>query len=92
MPRSEPVAPITRTGLPFICPHCKAPCQTLRDLLTCHPRELRAFTDQLIARTAKPDRDDEADHMPLARALTGRVSNVLQREVTQRLEASHDAA
>lgn len=31
----------------FRCPVCDAPCPTLRDLLECHPRELRRLTDRV---------------------------------------------
>lgn len=29
----------------FTCPMCRATCPTLRDWLSCHPRELRAMTN-----------------------------------------------
>jgi hypothetical protein len=31
----------------FACPVCHAPRQTLYDLLTCHPAQLRTLTDTL---------------------------------------------
>jgi hypothetical protein len=36
----------------FICATCGAPHATLRDLLQCHPRELRRATGELGAKKA----------------------------------------
>lgn len=54
----------------FRCPACGEECRTLRDLLTCHPRELRAMTDALAAKK---------DLGTLTAAISGVVSPKLRR-------------
>lgn len=73
----------------FICPHCQQDHRTLGTLLQCCPRELRAYTDQLIARGQG---DAEQGDIALVRALLGKVSGVLRREVTARLAPTHQEA
>lgn len=73
----------------FICPHCQQDLRTLGELLQCCPRELRAYTDQLIAR----DKNGEDEHnRALARLLTNHVSATLRREVAARLAPTHQEA
>ena len=31
----------------MFCPHCGSPCQTLREILSCCPRQTRAYTQDI---------------------------------------------
>ena len=73
----------------FICPNCQQDHRTLGTLLQCCRRELRAFTDQLVARGQG---EDGKGDMALVRLLLGKVSAVLRREAAARLAPTDQEA